>query len=64
MVMYYTVNPTLSVYHIKLDYISDYGKPQLWLVLLVYGADVIIAFLNHYRNNDDRVKTLQVLQLP
>jgi hypothetical protein len=26
--------------------------------------DAIIAFLNRYMNNDDRVKTLQVLKLP
>ena len=38
------MSPTSGIYWVKLGFINNYKEPQLWLVLLRYGADVASAF--------------------
>ena len=36
--------PTLGIYWVELGFINNYKKPQLYLVILRYNADMISAF--------------------
>ena len=38
------MSPTSGIYWVKLGFINNYKKPQLWLVLLRYSADVASVF--------------------
>ena len=38
------MSPTSGIYWVDLGFINNYKKPQLWLILLRYSADVASAF--------------------
>ena len=38
------MSPTSGIYWVDLRFINKYKEPQLWLVLLRYGAEVASAF--------------------
>ena len=40
----YVISLTIGIYWVKLGFINNYMKPQLWLVFLRYSADVDNAF--------------------
>ena len=40
----YVTSPTSGIYWVDLDFINNYKKFQLWLVLLRYNADVASTF--------------------